>query len=267
MLFARPHLFEFIDQSWYPGSLRDLQTDGLQKFMGSSYEVVAPLIQQTLDRSGTTAIVDLASGGGGPWPGLRSRLGSPDERISITLTDWYPNLPKFDRLRRDTDEQLRHVKTPVDAMNVSRELVGMRTMFGGFHHFRPTDARAILADAAKAGTAIGIFDIGSARTDLKSLIQTLVFFGVAPLFNLIAYFIMTPMLGPLTLPRVVFTYFIPVVPLVTAWDGMVSGFRAYTQTELRDMTASLERDGYAWEVGVVKGKQFPINYVIGYPLA
>ena len=265
MSIARLHLFEFIDQPWYPNELRNLQTEGLSRFMGRNYEVVAPVIRETMRATGTSKIVDLCSGGAGPWPNLRT-LVSESEPVSITLTDAYPNPARYERLRDESGGQLHFSGEPVDARAVPRELDGVRTMFSAFHHLRPEEALAVLENAREANTGIAIFDVGSGRTDTKSLIQTLVFFGLfAPLMNLLFYWALTPTLGPLTWQRVVFTYLIPVVPFVTAWDGFVSGIRSYTRDELEQMAAKLAADGYTWRVGELDSKQFPIQYIVGYP--
>jgi len=42
-------------------------------------------------------------------------------------------------------------------MRVPDELTGFRTIFSAFHHFRPEEARAVVADAAhqRQGIAVG----------------------------------------------------------------------------------------------------------------
>ena len=53
------------------------------------------------------------------------------------------------------------------------------------------------------------------------------------------------------------------------WDAVVSNLRTYTADELRDLVAGLDDPDYAWEAGVVPadGRQPPVTYLIGYPLA
>jgi hypothetical protein len=77
----------------------------------------------------------------------------------------------------------------------------------------------------------------------------------------------TPLIRPLTLPRVLLTYVVPLFPLVIFWDGLVSALRAHRPEELRRMTESLQREGYTWEVGMarVPGKP-PVTYVLGLPM-
>lgn len=153
MTIARPHLFEFIDQPWYPTELRNLQTEGLSKFMGPAFCVVAPIIRETLQATGTSKVVDLCSGGGGPWPLLHALLDESG-RIGLTLTDAYPNPRRYERLRQNSGGKIRFSAESVDAKAVPSKLVGMRTMFSAFHHLRPNDALDVLRDARDANTSI-----------------------------------------------------------------------------------------------------------------
>jgi hypothetical protein len=76
----------------------------------------------------------------------------------------------------------------------------------------------------------------------------------------------TPLIRPLTLPRLLLTCVVPVFSLVIFWDGLVSALRAHRPEELRQMTRSLAREGYTWEVGEARapGKP-PVTYVLGLP--
>ena len=72
----RIHLFEFTDLTWYPQTFRDIQTDYLQfvTTRGSGHENLVPLFAKALGAAGTNEIVDLCSGGTGPWLRLREQL-------------------------------------------------------------------------------------------------------------------------------------------------------------------------------------------------
>src|SRR2546422_6427005 len=50
---------------------------------------------------------------------------------------------------------------PVDATQVPGDLHGFRTIFTAFHHFRPAQARAVVADAVAKGEGIGVFECRS----------------------------------------------------------------------------------------------------------
>ena len=89
----RIHLFEFLDLPWYPDSFRRIQTDYLQfaATRGSGQKNLVPLIRKALRHAGTTEIVDLCSGGSGPWLNLQRELAEAGCAVSVKLTDKYPN--------------------------------------------------------------------------------------------------------------------------------------------------------------------------------
>lgn len=61
----------------------------------------------------------------------------------------------------------------------------------------------------------------------------------------------THKIGPLTWPRYVVSYVLPIAPLIATWDGVVSTLRAYTVEELRELAVAAGSSGYAWEAGRV----------------
>ena len=65
----RLHLFEIEDQAWCPTVIRDCATDYLQHVIiaANVYEPIAERLGLAVARTGVTRIVDLCSGGGGPW--------------------------------------------------------------------------------------------------------------------------------------------------------------------------------------------------------
>ena len=73
----RIHLFEFLDLPWYPQTFRRMQTDYLQfaATMGMGHQNLVPLIAKAMQYAGTTQIVDLCSGGTGPWMRLQAGSG------------------------------------------------------------------------------------------------------------------------------------------------------------------------------------------------
>ncbi len=259
----RIHLFEFMDQPWYPAAFRRMQTDYLQFVVtrGSGHEQLIPLIQKALHQAGTTEIVDLCSGGTGPWLKLQARLARAGSPVSVKLTDKYPDPASIHRWASAPDTPLEYLADPVDALCVPSHLRGMRTLFEGFHHFRPEHARAILQDAASQKAAIGIFE-ASFKPPLDALLLLL-----SPLMTLLGYLFVTPFLRPRTLTRFFWTYLVPVVPLATCWDGLISMLRVYSPPALRALTDQIPIDGYVWEIGQASAGNplFAYVYLIGYP--
>ena len=59
----------------------------------------------------------------------------------------------------------------------------------------------------------------------------------------------TPFIRPLRASRLFLTYVLPVVPLCTWWDGVVSCLRAYSPEELARLVAALPDNDYVWDIG------------------
>ncbi len=257
---SRIHLFEFEDQPWLPRLLRDFMTGWLDfvNRMNSGWDAFAPQIARLLRESGSERIVDLGSGGGGPVLRIR-RVVAETQGIDplVLLTDKYPNRDALGRAAADSSGRVEYRSESIDATDVPAELQGVRTMFCSFHHFRPRVARGILADACEKGRAIGVFE-GTAR-NVPAILVTL----TAPL----AVLVTTPFIRPFRWSRLIFTYPIPILPLLCLWDGLVSCLRSYSADELGELVRDLESDSYSWELGELRfpGTPVKVAYLIGWP--
>lgn len=259
----RRHLCELEDQQWFPGSLRDAITDFLRVALvvgGRVYSPTVPLLERVLKYAETDQVVDLCSGGSGPWTHLQAELDAAGCPVEITLTDKYPNVDALAAAVRDTAPGRTSYETgSVDATAVPTDLTGVRTLFTAFHHFRPPRAAAIVRDAYSRRSGIGVFEF-TERTP-AAVARTVL---VAPLLVLLTM----PKLRP-TWPRLLLTYVVPVIPIAVTWDAVVSNLRTYTVDELTEMVRELDDQDYAWEVGMLpgEGRNPPITYLLGYPLA
>jgi hypothetical protein len=254
----RRHLFELEDQPWFPDTIRNLATDYLHFIQTKLklHEPIAALVAAALRDTGTTQIIDLCSGSAGPLPSLLRDLAQRGTRATALLTDLFPNLPAFERIARESNGSIAFSRGPVDARAVPRELVGLRTMFNGFHHFKPADASAILRDAAVSRQPIAIFEVSDR--------------AIGPLFSvlLMPLFVwaITPFMRPVRWSRLLFTYPVPLVPLTCMWDGLVSQLRAYTAAELAQLGAAAGT--MEWRSGHVPFTRGPgrFTYLIGRPV-
>lgn len=255
----RMQLVELEDLHWFPAPVRDAGTDFLRFMLdlGDVYAPAAPLLAEALRRSGAQRIVDLCAGGGGPWRRLLPALERHGARVDVLLTDRYPNPAAAASLPAEAlrSGRIAYHPTPVDATAVPGGLDGLRTVFSAFHHFGPDAGRALLRDAVRAGAPIAIFE-GTTRS-ASSILSIL----PMPLFVLLA----TPFIRPFRWSRLLFTYLIPIVPLMVLWDGVVSCLRSYSAAELRALVESIpEATAYDWQIGEAKGKgPLPVTYAIG----
>ena len=251
----RLHLMELEDQPWLPAVVRDLATDYLQ-FIQQRFRLdraMTPLIRRALDEGRTSEIVDLCSGGSGPLLGLVTDLAAEGRQVHATLTDLFPNLAAFDKIAAASNGLVRYEREPVDARRVPSRLAGLRTIFNGFHHFRPPDARAVLHAAAEARQPIAIFEVSERSLRTLPVLLTPIFVWLS-----------TPFMRPFTPQRFLWTYIVPLVPLTCLWDGVVSQLRAYTVAELRALCqGSAPMRWEAGQVAIAKGRG-RLTYLIGF---
>jgi hypothetical protein len=254
-------LVEIHDRKWFPKFLRDFVTDDLETILNlvNVYQPVAGRLRNALADAGTSRVVDLCSGGGGPWPWLYQALektsGPP---VHIWLTDKYPNVAAFTRARNASGNRIHFRTDPIDAMKLPEELVGFRTFFSSFHHFSAAEARKILQDAIDHKQGIGIFEAPGRH------VLTLFLVLIIPIADLL----LAPSIRPFRWKRLLWTYVIPVIPMVLLVDGILSCLRVYSPTELTQMFGSLRDSGaYRWDIGVENGGIFhvPITYLMGIP--
>lgn len=252
----RFHLFELEDQPWFPVIVRDLATDYLQ-FIQTRFRLdraMMPIIRRVLEQSGATRIVDLCSGGSGPLLLLVKDLAAAGVPVCATLTDLFPNAAAFAEIARASDGLITYEAQPVDARDVPARLSGLRTIFNGFHHLRPADARAVLHAAAAVRQPIAILEVSERSLRTLPVVLT-------PLF----VWLLTPFMRPFLWRRLLWTYPLPLVPLTCLWDGMVSQLRAYTPAELRQLCeGSAPMRWEAGQVPIAKGGG-RLTYLIGIP--
>ena len=257
----RLHLFEFTDMQWFPAVLRSSALAFLEtmyRLSGAANQTLGEKLAGVLQAAGSREILDLASGATGPvlhlLPTLR-RLCGP---VKVTLSDRFPATSGQQKVAALGDPAVRYLSTPVDATQAPAELAGVRTIFGAFHHLAPELARGVLRDAFQQRRSIAIFEIAARKPQLV----------LSGLFMPLMVLLLTPLVRPLRLRQLVLTYLVPVLPLLIAWDGIVSVLRTYTPDELRAMTADLAAPDYRWEIGelALKGVPTKVPYLIGTPV-
>ncbi|MFP6655358.1 MAG: class I SAM-dependent methyltransferase [Myxococcota bacterium] len=255
----RLHLFELEDQPWFPAIIRDAGTAFLEfaSMRAKHGETIAPILSDALRRADSHQIIDLCSGGSGPLPvALAVIKETRKDSVTAVLTDLYPNQNAFRKIT-EANPAITARSEPVDAMAVPKEMTGTRTLFNGFHHFRPEQARKILQNAVDEGAPIALFEFVQ-RHPLAML---------GMLFAPLAALIVLPFLRPFRWGWIPLTYLIPIIPLFIGWDGFVSCLRCYNQNELRALTESASSAHYEWQVGQFKMPRAPFkgSFVIGTP--
>lgn len=260
-------LFEWEDQPWLPRVFRDFITDQLRYTHNEAMRepvnlAIAQRLAAVLARTGTTQIVDLCAGAGGPVAKigriLAEDLGVP---VHIVLTDLYPNIASFEELVARSGGRISARYASTDATDVPPELRGLRTVFTALHHFPPPLARLVLADAVRKRVPIAVFE---------PLERTFRMFALVGLMSFVRGFTHAHRVGRLTAARALTTYLLPVGPAMFAWDGAVSTLRTYTAAELLELAGSVSGSEYAWEAGRfdVDGPYgpMPTTFLLGEPV-
>jgi hypothetical protein len=249
----RQRWFEIHDSPWFPPYLRDLVTQALEAVWNrnATYRSIAGRLRDAVRRSGAQTVVDLCSGGGGPWPALYGDVAE-GQSFAVLLTDRSPSRWLN---RRPPQPGLHPEPQPIDATKVPEQLKGFRTIFSSFHHFDPDDARIVLTGAFTQRQGIAVFE--AARRDAKTM----------------ALLTGVPFLAwreaaaarPVRWGRILFTCILPVVPLVLWIDGVLSCLRSYSIDDLRELTFGLDAPDYQWQIGEQHGGSVIIRYLVGIP--
>ncbi len=256
----RIRLFEFEDMSWFPNTIRSGMMDYLRYLIRllDVYQSVTSLLIEVLKQTKENHIIDLGSGGGGAIEQIHQNLKQQSrQEVQITLTDKFPNLAAWQYIQQKTNNAIYFYAEPVDANQVPDVLKGVRTLFSAAHHFKPEQIKSMLKEAIKQQQGICLFDGGD-----KSLFLLL----GSIVFHPLVFFFCTPFFRPFKISRILFTYFIPLIPLCTIWDGCVSILRLYRPKELLQLAESISNQNYTWKAGRVKNKLgLQVTYLIGYP--
>ena len=223
----------------------------------SAFAALAPLIRNAMNATGTSSVLDLCSGGGGPWLTLQRELAKTGP-ANVELSDLYPNLEAFEDVRARSLGQLGFQPKGIDATDVPASLSGVRTMFNSFHHFPPETAKAILADTVRKRRAIAIFE-GINRRAIGWIMMPL---------QIPAILLFTPFVKPFRWSRLLFTYVLPLIPLLILFDGTVSFLRVYLPEELRELVSAVpDHETFSWDIGVTRvfGLPFGPLHLVGIP--
>lgn len=253
MLKHRYQIFEWEDFPWFPSSIRRAQTDYMKFVVQMVYATFFERFRQWIRQSKTTQIVDVCSGGGGPWTTFKPKLGHD---VLVTLTDKYPNLDAFQHLHETIGTD--YIPTPVGITQIPSYLKGSRTCFTAFHHFEESEAIEFLSQTIRSGEPLCIAEV-TERTWF-AIISAMI---RIPIFSLF----ITCFTRPFRWSKVFWTWIVPVIPLIMVWDGVVSHLRTYHPEEMLRMVERIPQSHtYQWETGRQSGiAGSHVTFLFGIP--
>lgn len=262
----RLQLFEFEDFDWLPGWIRSSMTNLLvvfHKILGTK-EVLGNLLKEIKDNLNYKQIVDLGSGSGGIMPEAVAYMNDESrEKVNLLLTDLYPDKEKVDFINDLKLANVKYSKESLNATDLGNAPQGLKVMANSFHHMRPENAKAILNTAQGNNEPLLIYEISENKIPL---LGWWIFLPIGFTLVFLMALIQTPFSKPLTIQQLVFTYIIPVIPLLYAWDGQASMPRMYTFDDVKEMLPEAS-DNYEWTMEQAKkpnGKKLGY-YILGVP--
>lgn len=250
----RYHLFEILDWPWIPQTWRDACTGYLElisRVVGLD-RVLAPILEQYMLRHGHNRILDLCSGGAGPIIGMAKQWAISQPSFRISLSDFFPNITAFHRAKNLCPSNLSFLSYPVDASAVPSELQGVRLLSNAFHHFSPLLARKIVANAIDNNAPLVVVEL-SVRKPIN-----LASFFVIPILALFAI----PFVRPFRWNWLLFTYVIPVIPFIMAWDGLASHLRTYSKSDWENLLSGIDQNKFHWQYEEISLLRVPSKFSI-----
>jgi hypothetical protein len=264
----RLELFEFEDYEWLPKVIRNGITNLLMVLhrMAGTSDVIVKLIEEMREKSKFNQLVDMGSGSGGPMFEVIKKLNSKseDDKFDLVLSDYYPNVQTVEKINTQKIANVSYLADSLDATDLSEAPEGLKTMIASFHHMNPQKAKGILKSAEKNRQPILIYEIA------KNNVPTLLWWILLPISLVILILmslVMTLFVRPFTFKQLFFTYLIPIIPIIYAWDGQASMMRTYTFDDIEKLLGEERSIDYVWSVGDAKksnGKNFGY-YIMGYP--
>ncbi len=232
----RRQLVECGDQAWLSGILRKAYTDVLGGVLrqGRYYKKAYVHFSIWAKKCGSTEVLEIASGSGGPALEIISGAAKRQERLPrIILSDLFPPQDSYAELqRRVGSDQLAYLERPLDSReltsaDVSDQILPRDCLLcSAFHHFKPADAAALIQGVLRRGG--GLFILEPFSRSYRDFLTTLLFAFPAAMLAALRSDVRS-------IPSVFFCWVIPLVPCMLWFDGLVSVLRSYTPEETRAM--------------------------------
>ena len=255
----RKMAFQFTRQRWFPRPLKRMMAEFLDFMVGlaQANHPFLPLLNEVLAHSQARTLVGFRALEGGGLAHIAADVGGPvNAELSVVLTDEHPDASRATRV-----QQL--ASRPVEVLTCSpREAAerwrgrGIAAFINTFHKLDAGEDRAALETLVAHD-----LDVVIGEGNNKSFRQV---FGMTVLVPL-TVLLLTPLIKPQRFWRYVFTYLVPILPLVIVWDGVAALFRLHRPEELEALAKSLGREDYVWKAGKRDNKRGGfVIYLMGY---
>jgi hypothetical protein len=224
------------------------------------HHIISKKVKSVLIDNNLLSVVDLGSGAGGAMPIIHADI----PEVKMTLSDLFPNKSAIKHINSLPGDNLYYSETPVNATQFESTPTGLKTMINCFHHMPPKQAREIVESAYNAKQPFLIYEM--AENKMPLIIWALML-PISMVIMIIMVIFMTPFVKPLTWQQIVFTYLIPIIPILYAWDGQASMPRMYSMDDMDKLLEGLSSNDYSWikEPALNEKGKATGTFVIGLP--
>jgi hypothetical protein len=225
----RKQVFQFSNQKWYPSFLKRDMYEFMSWFVGkvNAAKPFLPVLEEVIGNTQTKIIINI------------------DSKIGAGIETVLPLLP-------DGTEVIN-----VELEKFSTHNKGMYTFINSFHQLDEKKATYYLTQIADSGNSVAVLEGNN-----DSLWQVVGMTIFVPLTVIIS----APFVQPFRITRLIFTYLIPILPVITMLDGFLALFKLYNPNDLNELVSTIPVKNYTWKSGKAdNGRGGKIIYLMGYP--
>ena len=221
-------LFEFGDLFWVP----EFYHAFLRRFMGALYKIFGyhklwmPELNAFIEKSGGK-VLDPCAGSGYVDALLIKEMKQQDLQFYLSDFMIHKN-PEFrEHINNLDDPRIHYLEQSIDVLQDNPDFRCPKIFINAFHHFDDEQVAQICKLNLSHGDDILVLEYcDNAFVSYLSML-----FG--PLIAMILLPFITERRQLLV--TAVFTYLIPIVPLMLLWDGLVSNLRCYSHRSLKNI--------------------------------
>ncbi len=219
---------QFLNQPWVPEYLKNMVREFMTWFVGKigAAKPFMPVIEEGLSHTKSRTILNIEHTNGA---GIETVLPYLDSDIVIK--------PAV-------------LDTPQEAQK------GLYLSVNGFHQLGKEEASRLLTKAATSGNPIAVVEGNN-----DSLWQVVGMTIFVPLTIILT----APLVKPIRLGRILITYLIPILPIMTMLDGCMALFKLYAPADLDELVRSIQVPNYQWKSGKIdNGRGGKIIFLLGF---
>lgn len=208
----RKQITQCINIPGFPKTLKTLMAEFLSWFVlkVNATKPFVPVIEETLKASGVHTIYNIDVG-----------LGAGMSTVQPFL-----------------EKSIPIVEIPYQNFQLRGN--GLYVMVNAFHQLEVKEAKTLLSTIAESKNPVVIVE--GNNDSLWQIVGMTIFVPLSVL-------LFSPFVKPFRWSRILFTYLIPVLPLILMIDGCLALMKLYNPDDLRKITASLHIPNYQWEAG------------------